>query len=58
VKLRHVLLTLGVFHILTHKAIVEAVSPLYALKLVAHAPGTAFVVLGCRATRFDYFDLG
>ena len=40
------LAALGVLHILAHETILQAVSPLYALNFVAHAPGTAFVVLG------------
>jgi KUP system potassium uptake protein len=40
------LAALGLLHIVTGPAIIEAVSPLYAVRFVAHAPGTAFVVLG------------
>nr|WP_118179932.1 potassium transporter Kup [Paraburkholderia phosphatilytica] len=40
------LAVLGLLHIASHPAIVAAVSPLYAIGFVAHAPGTAFVVLG------------
>ncbi|QDQ83277.1 potassium transporter Kup [Paraburkholderia megapolitana] len=40
------LAALGILHIVTHVSIVRAVSPLYALTFVSHAPGTAFVVLG------------
>jgi KUP system potassium uptake protein len=40
------LAALGILHILTHRSIIEAVSPLYAIAFVTHAPGTAFVVLG------------
>lgn len=37
---------LGLSHIVAHPAIVQAASPLYAAAFVAHAPATAFVVLG------------
>ena len=40
------LAALGLLHIVAGPAIIEAVSPLYAVRFVAHAPGTAFVVLG------------
>jgi KUP system potassium uptake protein len=40
------LAALGLFHISTHVDIVRAASPLYAVVFVAHAPATAFVVLG------------
>jgi KUP system potassium uptake protein len=40
------LAALGLLHIVSGPAIIEAVSPLYAVRFVAHAPGTAFVVLG------------
>ena len=40
------LAALGLLHIVTGPAIIEAVSPLFAVRFVAHAPGTAFVVLG------------
>ncbi|WP_144149031.1 potassium transporter Kup [Paraburkholderia sp. BCC1884] len=40
------LAALGVSHIVTHVSILKAVSPFYAAVFVAHAPGTAFIVLG------------
>jgi KUP system potassium uptake protein len=40
------LAALGLLHIAQGPAIVGAVSPLYALRFVTHAPLTAFVVLG------------
>lgn len=40
------LAVLGISHIVTYPSIMEAVSPLYALKFIAEAPTTAFVVLG------------
>jgi KUP system potassium uptake protein len=40
------LAVLGISHIASHPGILQAASPLYALNFVAHAPGTAFVVLG------------
>ncbi len=40
------LAVLGLSHIVSHPAIVEAVSPFYAIKFVVQAPATAFVVLG------------
>ncbi|SDG99850.1 potassium transporter Kup [Paraburkholderia phenazinium] len=40
------LAALGLLHIVAGPTIMKAVSPLYAVSFVAHAPGTAFVVLG------------
>lgn len=40
------LAALGVSHIVTHVSILAAASPFYAAAFVAHAPGTAFIVLG------------
>jgi KUP system potassium uptake protein len=41
-----ILAVLGIAHIAHHPGIVRAASPLYATRFIAHAPGTAFIVLG------------
>jgi KUP system potassium uptake protein len=41
-----ILAVLGISHIAHHPSIVQAASPLYAVSFIAHAPGTAFFVLG------------
>jgi len=40
------LASLGVFHIAQHSTILLAASPIWAVRFVAHNPGTAFIVLG------------
>ncbi|VXC17812.1 putative potassium transport system protein kup 3 [Burkholderia sp. 8Y] len=40
------LAALGLSHIIPHPQILRAVSPVYAIAFLAHAPATAFVVLG------------
>ena len=40
------LASLGVFHIAQHATILLAASPIWAVRFVAHNPGTAFIVLG------------
>jgi len=40
------LAALGLLHIAQHPGILMAASPTYAMKFVAHNPGTAFIVLG------------
>ena len=40
------LASLGMFHIAQHATILLAASPIWAVRFVAHNPGTAFIVLG------------